>query len=85
MIRDKIGIRRIFPIFWKECYICKKEFKLERGWKVTINGPRPLVYFICGRCKTSHDEVLDYIKRRSRPPGSPPPPAPSPLMYRRRL
>lgn len=89
MIRDKTGIRKVFPIFWKECRICRKEFKLERGWKVVISGgTRPVEFFICQRCAPSFEEVRRFTERirNSRPPGPPgPPPAPSPLMYRRKL
>lgn len=88
MIRDKIGIRKVFPISWKECCVCKKEFKLERGWKAVINGIRPIEFFICKRCASSSEEVRKHIEkiRNSRPLGPPGPlPAPSPLKYRRKL
>lgn len=71
----------IFPIlFWYDCFICKNQFRREKGY-ATLAGPyfngRGRYYHVCGRCAKSKEEasqkftkaLQDYKeKTKPRPP-----------------
>jgi len=65
---EKPYIKKVSPVFWKECIKCKEQFKGHYGWKfmlTTINTDALLIeevkdsYYICCDCaKTQEDAVL---------------------------
>lgn len=71
MKRDK-PVNEIFSHYslfaWEECVFCHKEFRRERGWRMTAWNSW---LFSCGTCsltKENFDRQWEDKKKSSRPP-----------------
>lgn len=63
-----IEIKEIYPLlFWKKCNYCNKEFKKERGYKMSevyINCKGEIDYGFwncCNECAESKEKVIDLL------------------------
>jgi hypothetical protein len=61
----KVSLKKIWPIFsWKWCFICNKEFRRELGWEhITHAFPLHVPRYVCRKCCSTEDEVLDSVNR----------------------
>lgn len=46
---------------WRECRVCKKEFRRERGWRMIgppICGGRASEFYLCGECAATEKDAI---------------------------
>ncbi|GAA0071760.1 hypothetical protein UT300003_32850 [Clostridium sardiniense] len=74
MIRDTQSlpmVKNFKPlVFWYECRFCKKEFRREKGFKITDKkacfgvGDNPLFEsYCCNECAKSENEIKEFIDK----------------------